>query len=381
VRTPARVLLVGAFGHGQWHLANLRRLSDAGIARLVGVCDLRPVPAAAFGLDADVPQYTLLDTALDLLRPDVTIVVTPIQTHVDLALTAMRAGSHVLLEKPPAPSLADYQRLVRGAAATGVACQVGFQSLGSGALDHARAIIESGRLGEVRGIGGAGNWVRDSGYYARAAWAGRRRLGGQPVVDGALTNPFAHALASALSLDGAAAVSDVETELFHAHPIEADDTSCLRLRTDRGTVVTMATTLCAAEQRPPYLVVHGSAGRLVLWYSRDELRISVAGEESTRIHPRTDLLTNLIEHVRGTGTPLRVPLGSISAFMEVVEAVRLAPDPRPVPRSEQDVWHENGLERRVIRGVDGVVTRSAETLRLFSELGVPWASGNREAVS
>ncbi len=375
MNSPARVLLVGAFGHGRWHLENLRRLDDDGIARLVGVCDVRTSSLDELGIDSDVPVYPLLDTALEMLRPDVTIIVTPIHTHVDLALVAMRAGSHVLLEKPPTASLAEYERLLAGVVETGRACQVGFQALGSAALDHARSVIDSGRLGEIRGIGGAGNWVRDSRYYARAAWAGRRELGGQAVVDGALTNPFAHALASALRLDGATGVTEVETELFHAHPIEADDTSCLRLTTDRGTVITMATTLCAPEERPPYLIVHGTAGRLVLFYKRDEVHVSAPGEESSGVFPRTDLLTNLLDHLRDPGVPLLVPLSSVRPFMEVVEAIRLAPDPLAgAGVLAQDIRREDGVERRIIDDVAAAVDRSAETLRLFSELDVPWAA-------
>ena len=100
--------------------------------------------------------------------------------------------------------------------------------------------MAEGAIGRVTGIGAAGAWRRDASYYARAPWAGRRVLNGEPVVDGALTNPFAHATATALALDGdtgADDLRDVRVELFRANPIEADDTSCLRLVTARGTTV------------------------------------------------------------------------------------------------------------------------------------------------
>ncbi len=105
-------------------------------------------------------------------------------------------------------------------------------------------------MGEIVGIGAAGAWQRDASYYARAPWAGRRGLGGVPVVDGALTNPFAHATATALALDGdtgADGLREVGVELFRANPIEADDTSCLRLVTARDTTITVAVTLCATR--------------------------------------------------------------------------------------------------------------------------------------
>ena len=157
---PATVVLVGLHGHGRWHLQNLDRLRRAGApVRLAGVCDTRPPGAGERVLVGDVPVSDRLDALLDTVRPDVTIVCTPIHTHADLALTAAAAGSHVLLEKPPTPTLAGFDDLARGIAATGRACQVGFQSLGSHALPYVRALMTAGSIGDVVGIGAAGAWA------------------------------------------------------------------------------------------------------------------------------------------------------------------------------------------------------------------------------
>ncbi|MCZ9344155.1 Gfo/Idh/MocA family oxidoreductase, partial [Streptomyces sp. TRM76130] len=122
----------------------------------------------------------------------------------DLALTAARRGVHLLLEKPPAPSFAEFRRMADGVAEAGVACQIGFQSLGSHAVPAIRKLVADGAIGDVTGIGGAGAWVRDEAYFRRAPWAGRRRLDdGTDVIDGALTNPLAHAVATALALGDA----------------------------------------------------------------------------------------------------------------------------------------------------------------------------------
>ncbi|MGH3992410.1 MAG: Gfo/Idh/MocA family protein, partial [Pseudonocardiaceae bacterium] len=164
----AGVVLAGAHGHGRWHLQNLRRLASTGTARLVGICDLRPLDEPLRELAGEVPVSADLSRVIADTGAEVTIICTPIHTHVDLTLTAMRAGSHVLLEKPPAPTLEEYRRLVAGVDASGLACQIAFQSLGSEAVPRVRALIEAGAVGEVRGIGGACAWVRDASYYGRA---------------------------------------------------------------------------------------------------------------------------------------------------------------------------------------------------------------------
>ncbi|MFC7729101.1 Gfo/Idh/MocA family oxidoreductase [Actinomadura keratinilytica] len=196
------------------------------------------------------------------------------------------------------------------------------------------------------------------------------------MVDGALTNPFAHALATALAVDGSEGPDDVggvELELFHAFPIESDDTSCLRLRTARGTAVTVAVTLCAPRRNEPYLIVHGEKGRIVLTYTRDEVRLERPGRDPVvSVHPRTDLLDNLLAHVRGDAG-LLVPPERTAAFMRVLDAVRTAPDPLPIPDGLQRVTSADGEQRRELPGVEALVAASAERLALFSELGAPWA--------
>ena len=372
-----RILLVGAHGHGRFHLANIRRLAQRLPLRLAGVCDSRPLTEELRALIGPVPFSASLADLLATTGADVTIVCTPIHTHVDLVLTAMRAGSHVLLEKPPAPTSREYERLREGAASAGTACQIGFQSLGSAAIAAVRSLIDDGAIGELRGIGATGAWVRDMSYYARAPWAGRRGLDGVSVVDGALTNPFAHAVASALAIDGSEAageVARVETDLYRAHPIDADDTSSLRLTTGRGTTITVAVTLCAAHERDPYVRVHGSLGRVTLWYKRDEVRLESDGVDETRAHPREDLLENLLDHVRDPGLPLLVPPERTGAFMQVVEAIGTGPDPTPIPEHHQETRGTGARQRRVVAGIDEAIEAAADRLALFRELDLPWAT-------
>ncbi|GAA3609451.1 hypothetical protein GCM10022419_113080 [Nonomuraea rosea] len=368
--TAVKVILAGAHGHGRHHLGNLRRLTDLGLVELAGICDVRPAE-----VDFCAPlQSPDLGELIEKTGAEITIICTPIHTHADLAVTALHAGSHVLLEKPPAPSPAEQERIAAAVAETGLACQVGFQSLGSAVVPALRRLIADGTLGRVRGIGGAGAWDRSTAYFTRAAWAGKRRLDGVDVVDGALTNPFAHAVATALALvDGP--IAEIETELYHAYPIESDDTSCLRIRMDDGTVITIAVSLCAPERHEPYLVVHGDAGRATLVYTQDRLKVELAdGTATTTVHERADLLENLIDHVR-TGAELLVPLAATETFTQVLDAVRLSPEPLPIPARHQvlDADGSGEVVSRVLPGIAGLTARSAEELALYSELKAPWA--------
>ncbi|MER6205322.1 Gfo/Idh/MocA family oxidoreductase [Streptomyces sp. NPDC001642] len=373
VSTPVPVVLAGARGHGRWHVENIRRLQDKGLVRLAGICELTPLTEEEFGgeLPAQSPDFGAL---LDSTGAQVAVVCTPIPTHTDLALAAAKRGVHLLLEKPPAPSYAEFRRMADGVAAAGVVCQIGFQSLGSHAVPAVRELIEKGAIGTVTGVGGAGAWARDEAYYRRAPWAGKRRLNGVDVIDGALTNPLAHAVATALALNETTRAEDVvriETELLRANDIESDDTSCVRVTTVQGRPVTVAVTLCAEHPGEPYVLVHGTGGRITYWYKQDRVLLQRAGHGPEEFeYGRTDLLENLVAHLTD-GDALLVEPDATGAFMKVVEAIRRAPDPAQLPT---DAWQVIPTEhRRVVPGIDSLVTAAADTLALYSELGAAWA--------
>ncbi|MFI7582100.1 DUF6807 family protein [Kocuria kalidii] len=371
---PARVCLVGVGGFGGRHLDNIRRLEQEGRVRLVAAVDRRADDGT---LGPDVPMFGDLEqTRAAGLDVDVVVISTPIDTHYDLALSALRMGADVLLEKPPVANLDQFRRLLEAAAAADRLVQVGFQSLGSHSLEVLRELLASGEIGRLRAVGATGLWSRDTDYFTRSPWAGRRRIGGVDVVDGVVTNPLAHAVMTALHIAGARTCEDVaelRTELYRANAIESDDTSVVRVRTTSGVPVTCALTLCAAEQQDPFITVDGTEGQAVLHYTED--RLTVTGPEGTRVveSGRTNLLENLLD-ARRQGTALLCPLASTGAFVRVLDAVRTAPDPvRIDPRHVR--WHEDGgtARRAVLDGIEDWAARAVKAQSDFSGLGAPWA--------
>jgi predicted dehydrogenase len=371
-----RVALLGVHGFGRVHLDGLLRLAATGAVRVAGLADPRPPEPDALARvralpgGADVPVLADAAALLDRVRPDVTIVSTPIHTHLPLARLALAAGSHLFVEKPPTASMEQFRALSAEVAAAGRVCQVGFQSFGSHALAHAARLVADGAVGRVRGIGVHGAWVRERSYFTRSAWAGRIELNGTPVTDGALTNPFAHATASALRVAGVRDDAEVTVELerYRVASPESDDTAAARLTVD-GVPIVVAVTLCAAEQRPPLIVVHGEQGRLELEYTTDTLTGHTAdGTPVTGPPGRAVLLDNMVAHLADPDVPLLAPLASCAPFMHLLEAVRRDGPARPLPPSA--VKEVDG--RPVVVDADETMRRCAEELVLFSELPAPW---------
>lgn len=381
------VILIGLNGFGRQHLLNLERLGHLGKVHLIAGIEVNDPGPAVRG---EVPVYSTLDQAHHAgHRPDIVIVSTPINTHFELAVQALRMGADVLVEKPPTATMDQYDRLLDEADRCAKSVQVGFQSMGSHALDAIDDLLASGDIGQLRAVGATGLWLRSTAYYQRAPWAGRRRLDGVEVVDGVVTNPLAHAVKTALQIAGARRSGDIswlDTELHHAHRIEADDTSLVRLRTTRGIPVTAALTLCAAHQEDPWITISGTEGQAVLYYTRDELVVTpnpeapqtqaTGADGPRRLHlGRSDLVENLVDVQAGRADHLLSPLEDQGAFMSVLEAVRTADDPTQIPAEYLEYAGSDGQQRPVIPHIADYAARAvAAAPSSFSSVGAPWAA-------
>ncbi len=379
------VVVAGIHGYGGQHLQTVLSLAEQGRARLAALVDPRGGTVRRQG-SPDVPAESLaplfpdLDSALDGVEADVVVIATPLQTHYPLTLAALGRGADVLLEKPPVTLVQDFQALVDAADRAGRLVQVGFQSLGSQAVDAVRQAVQEGVLGRLQQVSALGCWRREQAYWQRSSWAGRRRMDdGAWVVDGAVTNPFAHATATALSVVGATGgddVAGVEVDLYHCNPIEMDDTSSVRIWTTSGLTVMAAFTLAAQSNDPPVVTLHGDRGSLDLYYTEDRVVGRGSAERLSGSYSRTGLVENLLAARQGSAQ-LLVPLASTGAFMRVMDAVGRA-DVRDVPTGLV-TWHGEGAGRHpLVADVQDTLGRVAREGRLLAELGLGWG-GDRSA--
>jgi len=170
----------------------------------------------------------------------------------------------------------------------------------------------------------------------------------------------------------------VETDLYRASPIEADDTSVVRIRTTDGFEVTCALSLSASVQSEPVVRVEGKRGRANFAYTADRVELEAADQDRTEVTGRVDLFENLLAH-RRDGVTLLVPLINTGAFMRVLAAVAADEPVRIDPRAIQ--WHGEGQDRRaVVEDVEHWLELAAATGQTFAELEVPWAHRERDTV-
>ena len=120
---------------------------------------------------------------------DVACIAPPSGAHLEPALAAVRAGKHLIVEKPLEITLDRVDELLRAAAAKGVQVAAIFQSRFGVGARTVKAAIEAGRFGRLVLCSAYVKWHRKAEYY-RDSWHGTKALDG----GGALMNQGIHAV-------------------------------------------------------------------------------------------------------------------------------------------------------------------------------------------
>lgn len=144
-----RKLNVAVVGCGSWGRNHARVYNDLQDASLLAVQDMDGGIAREVGERYRVDWYT--DPEKIFNRPDIEAIsiCTPTLTHADIALKAIKAGKHVLVEKPMTNTIDEAKSLIKAAEAHGVHLAVGFVERFNPAVREAMKIISRREIGEV----------------------------------------------------------------------------------------------------------------------------------------------------------------------------------------------------------------------------------------
>ena len=174
-------------GHiGHRHAALVSRHPGATLTALI---DVRPELQA--GLAAEFPGVPFFLSLDDYLQhgptADVLTVATPNHLHAPQAMHGLRAGLHVVVEKPIALRRRDAEDLVHTALQTGRLVFGVMQNRYSPPAAWLKQVMDEGRLGQVHLVQLNCFWNRDERYYTPGSWHGTRALDG-----GTLFTQFSH---------------------------------------------------------------------------------------------------------------------------------------------------------------------------------------------
>lgn len=292
-----RIGLIGLGNIGSFHAQYLLE-GKVRRAQLVAVSDKVESRLKAYA------QLATFAESSDLIRSnlvDAVIIATPHYFHTSIGIEALRAGLHVLVEKPLSVHVADCERLI---AAYQGGRQV-FASMFNQRTDphyvRIKRMIDAGELGAIRRVNWIiTDWFRTNAYYAsggwRATWKGE---GG-----GVLMNQCPHQLDLLQWLCGMPRQVRAFCALGKYHPIEVEDEVTAYLAYEGGATGVFIT--CTGEAPGTNrLEIAGDRGRLVaeggeIRFTRNEVPADEYLKTTDEPFGRPDLW-NVDIPVEGTG--------------------------------------------------------------------------------
>ncbi|HYC70492.1 MAG TPA: Gfo/Idh/MocA family oxidoreductase [Opitutaceae bacterium] len=230
----------GIIGTGMIAGYHAKAIAQVTGARLVGAASLTADNVRTFAEKHQLGFWTTKAEEL-VARPDIHVVcvTTPSGVHLDPALAAIRAGKHVVIEKPLEVTTARADRILDAADQAGVrVCPIFQARFGQGARTL-KAAIDAGRFGRIAVASAYVKWYRAPAYYT--GWKGKLALDG----GGALINQAIHGLDLLQWFAGLPEeVSAYKTRVVH-RGIEGEDTAVAALRYPSGALGTLeASTAC-----------------------------------------------------------------------------------------------------------------------------------------
>ncbi|MBK8832828.1 MAG: Gfo/Idh/MocA family oxidoreductase [Saprospiraceae bacterium] len=134
-----------------------------------------------------IQTYDSLKGILNDPAIDIITICTPNSTHADIAIAAMKAGKHVLVEKPMAISKVDCEGMIHIALKTGKSLFVVKQNRFNPPVQAVKKLVDEKKLGKILSVSVNCYWNRNEWYYKSSDWKGKKAFDG-----GTLFTQFSH---------------------------------------------------------------------------------------------------------------------------------------------------------------------------------------------
>ena len=144
-----RVVGVGVVGLGRIGIVHseIFALRVEG-AKLVAVCDVVESRAKSVGEKYNVKWYTDYSKMLEDERVEAVVICTPTYLHVDMIIDAVKAGKHILVEKPMTLTVSEAKRVLEATSKSNIVFQVGYMRRFDYSYSEAKKAIDEGRIGK-----------------------------------------------------------------------------------------------------------------------------------------------------------------------------------------------------------------------------------------
>ncbi len=226
-----RIGVIGTGGIGQIHLGYLPGIDRV---EVTCVCDNREVVVKGVARETGAAPFTEWGELIRSGLCDAVLIATPHYFHAPIAIAAMKAGLHVLTEKPIAVRTSQADKMVATAKRKKLKLAVMFQRRTTALWKKAREIIDSGALGKLIRTCMMTSWYRTQSYYDASGWRGTWSGEG----GGVLVNQAPHELDLLVWLGGRPSAV-LGKAITRGHKLEVEDVATAILTYPNGAVGTL----------------------------------------------------------------------------------------------------------------------------------------------
>lgn len=277
--TSTRISLVGLGMAVTPHARGLMDLADT--VEVVHAFSPSEARRRAFAEKYPFPLCDSLDTILADDSVEAVAVLSPANTHRDIAIRCARAGKHILMEKPLEITTARAEELVAACRAAGVKLGVVLQHRFRPAAMKLAELLRAGDLGAIVGCSTVIRLWRPQAYYDEPGRGTFARDGG-----GVLISQGIHTLDLMLSLAGPVDQVAGFTATTPVHRMETEDMVCAAARFANGAIGTIDATTAAFPGFPEEIILTCEKGTarlagtelLVQWH--DGRRFAIEADRS-----------------------------------------------------------------------------------------------------
>lgn len=253
-------------------------------SRLHAVYNRNPGKAETLAAKHSAKAYDDLEAFLSDPELEVVTICTPSGAHGGPAMAALRAGKHVLVEKPLEVTVAGIDEMIGCAESSGRVLAGILNRRFHPAMDEFRKAVQAGRFGKLTSASCYVKWWRDQAYYDSADWRGTWALDG----GGVLMNQAIHTIDGLIHLAGPVARVRGASAGCLAHVgIEVEDAAAAVIEFENGAIGVVEGSTCnwSKSGHPSRIQLCGTDGSVFLadesfeiWDFREE----TAGDEEIR---------------------------------------------------------------------------------------------------
>lgn len=235
-----KILLVGTGGFAAGYIKTLLANTDETVIWAGAVDPFITEENRQLLQENHIPLYASMEEYYANQTADLTVICTPTYLHKEQCIYALSQGSHVLCEKPLAPTEEEGREMLAAEQTYGKFIAIGFQWAYAPAMLQLKQDILAGKLGKPLSLKTVIEWPRNLAYFGRSTgWAGKITHNGKLVLDSIAANACAHYLHNMLfllgeAMDESAQVDSLEGSCFRANAIENFDTCTLKMQTQAG---------------------------------------------------------------------------------------------------------------------------------------------------